>query len=67
MSSMGTIAGNVSTLPEDRVVTDQVPALAEKLDQILVELRKINSHFALINDKVITEEDIILDMEDDNE
>ena len=67
MSSMGTIAGNVSTLPQDHVETSQVPALEEKLDLILVELRKVNSHLALINDKVITEEDIILDMEDDNE
>ena len=64
---IGTIAGNVSTLPEDRVVTDQLPILAEKLDLILVELRKVNSHLALINDKVITEEDILIDMEDDNE
>ena len=64
---MGTIAGNVSSLPGDHVETSQVPVLAEKLDQILVELRKINSHFALINDKVITEEDILIDQEDDDE
>lgn len=67
MSSMGTIAGNVSTLPGDSVTTDQVPSLAEKLDVIIIELRKINSHFALINDKVITEEDIIIDQEDNDE
>jgi hypothetical protein len=65
--SIGTIAGNVSTRPGDSVTTDQVPALAEKLDAILIELRKINSHFALINDKVITEEDIIIDQEDNDE
>lgn len=39
----------------------------EKFDQIIVELRKLNSHMALINDKVITEEDILLDAEDNNE
>lgn len=65
--SIGTIAGNVSTLPGDSVVTDQLPILAEKLDLILVELRKLNSHMALINDKVITEEDILIDMEDNDE
>lgn len=67
MTGMGTIAGNVSTLPGDRVTTDQVPSLAEKLDSILIELRKLNSHMSLINDKVITEEDILIDQEDDDE
>lgn len=67
MPKIGTIAGNVSTLPGDSVTTDQVPSLAEKLDQIIIELRKINSHFSLINDKVITEGDIIEEMEDDDE
>jgi len=39
----------------------------EKFDQILTELRKLNSHMTLINDKQITEEDIMLDQEDINE
>lgn len=67
MPGFGTIAGNVSTLPGDTVTTDLIAIQLEKLDMILVELRKINSHFALINDKVISEEDIILDAEDNNE
>jgi hypothetical protein len=67
MAGIGTIAGNVSTLPGDSVTTDQVPILAEKLDQIIIELRKLNSHMALINDKIITEEDILIDEEDSDE
>ena len=56
---------NVSIL--SGTIVTLITAQLEKYDQILVELRKINSHLALINDKVITEEDIILDMEDNNE
>lgn len=52
--------------PSNPIVT-LIAIQLEKYDQILIELRKINSHLALMNDKVITEEDILLDMEDDNE
>jgi hypothetical protein len=52
--------------PSNPIVT-LIAIQLEKFDQILIELRKLNSHMALINDKVITEEDILIDMEDNDE
>lgn len=52
--------------PSNPIVT-LIAVQLEKFDQIIIELRKLNSHMALINDHVMNEEDIMLDTEDNNE
>ena len=41
-----------------------VPNQEDKFDQIITELKKMNTYLANISDMVVKEEDIILDKED---